>query len=96
MIPFVILPALRPTAVVHCQCGGGVCGDYDPETDTYTEKDGKTYLCPGCLRNIPWCCGAADDMPELCDDCWAIFNKENEDDRENNTRTDQGIPDSAQ
>ena len=30
----------------------------------------KYFDCPGCGRRVPWCYGAADDMPELCDGCW--------------------------
>jgi len=30
-----------------------------------------TYVCRGCKRRVPWCFGAADDMPDHCDDCWA-------------------------
>lgn len=28
------------------------------------------YTCAGCKRRVPWCYGADDDYPELCDDCW--------------------------
>lgn len=29
------------------------------------------YRCEGCDRLVPWSNGAADDMPDHCDDCWA-------------------------
>lgn len=34
-------------------------------------EDCWVYRCPGCWRIRPWCFGAADDMPDHCDDCWA-------------------------
>lgn len=37
---------------------------------------GRRYTCPGCLRFVPWCYGAADDAPELCDECWAAGRRE--------------------
>ena len=43
-------------------CNGcGVCGRDEP----------KTYVCAWCRRKVPWCFGAFDDMPDVCDDCWA-------------------------
>lgn len=42
-----------------CTCGGSLCG-----------KDNRTYVCEVCRREVPWCFGAADDMPDACDDCW--------------------------
>lgn len=32
----------------------------------------KVYRCPGCDQLRPWCDGAADDLPELCDRCWGL------------------------
>lgn len=32
---------------------------------------GGEFLCPGCDRVVGWCCGAHDDLEELCDDCAA-------------------------
>lgn len=32
---------------------------------------GRTYTCARCRRVVPECEGCADDLPELCDDCWA-------------------------
>lgn len=29
-----------------------------------------TFVCAECRRRVSWDCGAADDEPELCDDCW--------------------------
>lgn len=30
----------------------------------------ETYVCAGCGKTRPWCDGAADDMPDHCDECW--------------------------
>jgi len=30
----------------------------------------QTFTCDVCKRRVPWSQGAADDMPEACDDCW--------------------------
>lgn len=30
----------------------------------------RTYRCAWCRRDVPWCMGASDDMPDVCDDCW--------------------------
>ena len=35
---------------------------------------GGIYLCPGCQRLCGWCFGCGDDMPDHCDDCWALEN----------------------
>jgi hypothetical protein len=32
--------------------------------------DGPTFFCSGCGKWVSWDKGVADDMPELCDDCW--------------------------
>lgn len=32
----------------------------------------ELYLCAGCSRWVSWNFGADDDMPEHCDDCWAL------------------------
>jgi hypothetical protein len=45
-----------------CGCDGEICTD-----------DVLVYQCPCCLRFVPWCFGAGDDMPDLCDDCWCCF-----------------------
>jgi hypothetical protein len=36
---------------------------------------GGVYSCPGCRRTCGWCFGCADDMIELCDDCWYEVTK---------------------
>ena len=68
-----------------CVCGGGICGDAGDEyveLPDWLDDLGwyparrptmgpLLYRCPGCRRLVPWCLGAADDKPELCDDCWA-------------------------
>lgn len=33
---------------------------------------GRRYTCPGCLRFVPYCFGAADDLGHLCDNCWVV------------------------
>lgn len=33
------------------------------------------FECPGCGRTVPESFGAADNMPELCDDCWYHVTK---------------------
>lgn len=30
-----------------------------------------TFFCPSCKQVRPWEHGCADDMPEICDTCWA-------------------------
>jgi hypothetical protein len=46
-----------------CNCGGALC-------------EGETFDCSGCGRKTPNCRGAADDMPEACDDCWGEAHKD--------------------
>lgn len=36
----------------------------------------RTFECPGCGRTVPWCFGAADDQPELCDGCWYVLHEQ--------------------
>ena len=48
-----------------CVCDGDVC-----------TEDTLVYQCPCCLRFVPHCFGASDDMPDLCDDCWDEFDHE--------------------
>jgi hypothetical protein len=31
----------------------------------------ETWVCWMCFRRVPWSNGAADDMPDLCDECWS-------------------------
>lgn len=47
-----------------CTCRGAIC------RNDLGKQVVRLYLCPGCTRLVPWCFGAADDRPELCDDCW--------------------------
>lgn len=35
------------------------------------EGPGRTFVCPQCQRGMPWSMGAADNAPDICDDCWA-------------------------
>jgi len=63
------------TALVQCCCGGELCRR-SPVTRrplAYTLR----YRCAGCHRSVPWCFGAADDLPEMCDDCWMQRTKTN-------------------
>jgi hypothetical protein len=36
----------------------------------------RRYKCAGCQRWRPWSDGAADDMPDHCDACWAKAHTE--------------------
>lgn len=45
-----------PSGVVPCCCGG--------------DCRGRRYTCPRCLRFVPECFGAADELDEVCDDCF--------------------------
>lgn len=51
----------EPT-LLPCNCGGVAC-------------DGETFDCMTCGRKTPNCRGAADNMPDSCDECWAEANK---------------------
>lgn len=44
-----------------CDCGE--CDD--PELEGYPRR----FECSSCHRSVPWCYGASDDYPELCDAC---------------------------
>lgn len=33
--------------------------------------EGKRYTCPRCLRFVPLCFGAGDELEAVCDDCYA-------------------------
>lgn len=37
---------------------------------TTDETEPGTFVCSECQRETPNSEGAADDMPEACDDCW--------------------------
>lgn len=44
-----------------CQiCAAGECEEH------------RTFLCPHCKLICSWDFGAADDRPELCNDCWGL------------------------
>lgn len=34
----------------------------------------QMFRCSCCLRVVPWSFGCADDMPTVCDDCWAAHS----------------------
>lgn len=34
----------------------------------------KLFRCNGCSRLVPWSQGCSDDMPDHCDDCWALHH----------------------
>lgn len=45
---------------------------YSPnDQDDPTQDQERADICPGCQRPIPAREGAADDMPDHCDQCWA-------------------------
>jgi hypothetical protein len=55
--------------LVQCQCRSEMCRRslISRKVLAFTLR----FLCPRCRRRVPWCFGAADSRPELCDDCWA-------------------------
>lgn len=34
-------------------------------------EPGMVFTCDLCERLMPWCMGAADDRPDVCDECYA-------------------------
>ena len=46
----------------------------------YSQPGGCTedeyFICEGCQRKMPYCLGAADDMPDHCDDCWGLAHRD--------------------
>lgn len=40
------------------------------------EQAPHIFTCCRCHKLTAWCRGAADDMPDACDDCWAAENLE--------------------
>ena len=38
----------------------------------------ECFKCDRCLRIVPYCKGAADEMPDACDDCWYAVHKDDE------------------
>jgi len=64
-----VRPATEAEKATPCKC----CFRKSDKPQ-YPIKDGSRchlYWCTGCATWQPWCCGAADDHPELCDDCVA-------------------------
>lgn len=64
------LPFAQPVITVHRDADGEI-------VDVSHSLGGcglplLVYACPGCKRLVPWCFGAADDMPDHCDDCWSV------------------------
>lgn len=60
---------------IRAICGGCFLCAVDTPASAATERLGLLpftliYRCPTCRRFVPWCYGAADDMPEDCDRCW--------------------------
>ena len=50
--------------------------EHDDHAVHASDCDGScpgTYTCRGCERACGWCFGAADEHPDLCDDCWAAY-----------------------
>jgi hypothetical protein len=55
-----------------------VCDAYLVMSGVRVGTCGGTYVCTGCERKVGWCFGAADNMPELCDECWAEVTQKRE------------------
>lgn len=53
----------------NCWCNPG--SEYGCEPD-------QTFRCNICDREMPYCRGAADDMEDACDDCWAKAHENEE------------------
>lgn len=60
-----------------CTCNGRMCGlEPLPCSDSWRPLSPGLYTlpqifrCATCRRDVPACNGAADDMPNDCDDCW--------------------------
>jgi len=56
-------------SAVPCTCEGAICGTAGDKVLI------RRYKCSGCKRKVPWCFGAADDAPNLCDDCWGELHR---------------------
>jgi hypothetical protein len=39
----------------------------------------RRYMCPRCLRFVPWCFGSADRYASVCDDCYVQLDEGAED-----------------
>jgi hypothetical protein len=67
-IPLPLREDIRPKGRVKCF----FVRSSSLEPPCYCE--GRRFSCPGCLRFVPECFGAADDIPEVCDDCWRVLH----------------------
>ena len=66
-------PVKKMLGLVQCECNGKICRiSPSGRKLAFTLR----YTCPGCKRPVPWCFGAADNKPELCDDCWDADGEE--------------------
>jgi len=36
----------------------------------------ETYYCWSCMKRVPWDYGCADEMPDVCDDCYCEAHEE--------------------
>lgn len=66
---------------VHALCGGCHLCAVDTPATAQAERLGLLpftliYRCRTCLRFRPACEGAADDLPDDCDECWAKAHPE--------------------
>jgi hypothetical protein len=43
---------------------------WEPRAVPFPPNCGGVFVCSRCGRATGWCRGCADDLPELCDDCW--------------------------
>lgn len=58
------------------ECQVGAIVDFDRALDKFVENGGdRVYRCECCLRLVPWCLGAADEFPDVCDDCYALLKR---------------------
>jgi hypothetical protein len=60
------------------------CRKVGPRGDRHRDPDSmcgdsplgpRVYRCPRCRMHVPWCFGAADGHPELCDACWDVVTR---------------------
>ncbi len=56
------------STVIHSHPGGDAACSLQ-YGDQFSGLDGLTFVCASCGRNCGPCMGAADDHPDLCDDC---------------------------
>lgn len=63
--------AISLLPVPECQCGE--CNnDPDVEETLASLPEYRMYFeCRTCHREVPYCYGAADSMPDSCDACWS-------------------------